>query len=423
MKKRLMLMLAAALCGLAVGAAAQTLPGVEVFSPGLVRAEEKAGGGERIAMQAEMTAADIAYARDLSVLGSMLSGMTFDYAGWGSLLQGGDRLALVKNGETLLALGIDRGEGGAMVTVNGEPFAVDLTGARDALSAADALAGTPLLERVPLASVCAWIEGLGEGDALPGGFRVSRAFDVRRTMSDDGTRLTRIDISGSIARAGEAPWEIAGYLRQPAGRSPKDTFELTAAQDADNSLELSYSSLRRSEVTRRDRQGTASVDTSLKAAGRLGGKKVSSRLSVYLRNEWTADGDSLSERITVSATLGHTDNRPSLRMLRLNDVSAKLRCVLRLTTLESGQETIDISNGASLSVVLDGNTFLDCTADMALCIGGAGEGAAATPAQALQEPAPRQALEPALRQAVLSLARGLYGSLSPSAMDKTESGL
>ena len=420
MKKRLMLMLAAALCGLAVGAAAQTLPGVEVFSPGLVRAEEKAGGGERIAMQAEMTAADIAYARDLSVLGSMLSGMTFDYAGWGSLLQGGDRLALVKNGETLLALGIDRGEGGATVTVNGEPFAVDLTGARDALSAADALAGTSLLERVPLASVCAWIEGLGEGDALPGGFRVSRAFDVRRTMSDDGTRLTRIDISGSIAREGEEPWVIAGYLRQPAGRSPKDTFELTAVQSEDNTLELSYSSLRQSEITRKDKAGTASVDTTLKAAGKLDGSKVTSRLTVYLRNAWTADGESLNEKITVSATLGHTDGRPGLRMQRLNDISAKLHFVLGLTTQEAGDAVIGVSDDATLSIVLDGNTFLDCAADMTLSVGG-------QPAQESPEPAgtiaPQEALEAAVQDAVVALARGLYPTLSASAKNKAESGL
>ena len=418
MKKRLMIALMLALCCLASGALSQTLPGVEVFSPGLVQLCRKAGDGEPVAMRATMTAADIAYARDLSVLGSMLSGTTFEYAGWGGFRQGGDRLSIVKNDETLLSAGLDRGETGASLTLNGQAFAVDLSGAQAALDTADALSGVSILERVPLASVCAWIEGLSAGDALPLGFTVSQAFAVERTMSDDGTRLTRIDISGSIAREGEAPWVIEGYLRQPAGRSPKDTFELTAVQDADNSLELSYSSVRQSEITRKDKAGTASVDTTLKAAGKLSGSKVTSRLTVYLRNAWTADGESLSEKITVNATLGHTDNRPGLRMQRLNDISAKLRFVLGLTTQEDAQEVIAVSDSATLSVVLDSNTFLDCAADMTFSVGGE----RAQEEQAAQ-PAPQEQLEGALQEAVVSLARALYPTLSESAKEKTEAGL
>ena len=419
MKKRLMIVLMMALCGLASAALGQTLPGVEVFSPGLVRLCEMAGSGEPVAMRATMTAADIAYARDLSVLASMLSGTTFDYAGWGGFAQGGDRLSIVKNDETLLSLGLDRGETGAVLTLNGQAFTVDLSRAQAALDTADALSGVSILERVPLASVCAWIEGLSVGDALPLGFTVTQAFTVEHTMSDDGTRLTRIDISGSIARGDEAPWVIEGYLRQPAGRSPKDTFELTAVQDADNSLELSYSSLRQSEVTRKDKAGTASVDTTLKAAGKLSGSKVTSRLTVYLRNAWTADGESLSEKITVSATLGHTDNRPALRMQRLNDISAKLRFVLGLTTQEDAQETIGVSDSATLSIVLDGNTFLDCAADMTFSVGCERAQEEAQTAQ----PAPQEQLEGALREAVVSLARALYPTLSESAKNKAESGL
>ena len=157
MKKRLMIVLMLALCGLASAALGQTLPGVEVFSPGLVRLCEMAGSGEPVALRATMTAADIAYARDLSVLASMLSGTTFEYAGWGGFVQGGDRLSIVKNDETLLSLGLDRGETGAVLTLNGQAFAVDLSRAQAALDTADALSGVSILERVPLASVCAWI--------------------------------------------------------------------------------------------------------------------------------------------------------------------------------------------------------------------------------------------------------------------------
>ena len=254
MKKRLMAALGLAMCLLASWASAQTLPSVEVFSPGLVRLSEKLGEGEPVQMRATMTATDMLYARDLSVLSSMLSGTQFVYDGWGSAAQGSDRFAIERDGETLLSL--------------------SAYGKQTQLL--DALAGTAMLERVPLLWVCEQIEALSPGDALPGGFQVTQAFVVERTMSDDGTRLTRIDIEGSIAREGETPWVIEGFLRQPAGRSPKDTFELTATQDEDNYLELSYSSLRQSEVTRKDKEGEMSVDVSFKVAGWLAGSKISS---------------------------------------------------------------------------------------------------------------------------------------------------
>lgn len=33
-------------------------------------------------------------------------------------------------------------------------------------------------------------------------------------MSDDGERLTKLDISGGLSIGGET-WQISGYLRQP----------------------------------------------------------------------------------------------------------------------------------------------------------------------------------------------------------------
>ena len=419
MKKRLMAALGLAMCLLASWASAQTLPSVEVFSPGLVRLSEKLGEGEPVQMRATMTATDMLYARDLSVLRSMLSGTQFVYDGWGSAAQGSDRFAIERDGETLLSLGMDRDGEAGQITVNGEVFGVDLPAYGKQIQLLDALAGTAMLERVPLLWVCEQIEALSPGDALPGGFQVTQAFVVERTMSDDGTRLTRIDIEGSIAREGETPWVIEGFLRQPAGRSPKDTFELTATQDEDNYLELSYSSLRQSEVTRKDKEGEMSVDVSFKVAGWLAGSKISSRLTVYLRNAWTADGENLKEKVTVNATLGLTDNTPGRQMQRLNDVSAKLRFVTTLTTTEAPMETIAFDEEATLSVVMDGNTFLDLAAEMTASVGG--DQPAAVPVT--QDSADAQQLQTALDNAIVTLVQGLYDGLSDSAKEEMEAGL
>ena len=88
-------------------------------------------------------------------------------------------------------------------------------------------------------------------------------------------------------------------------------------------------------------------------------------------------------------------------------------------TQEAGDAVVRVGDSATLSVVLDGNTFLDCAADMKLSAGGE---RAQTEAQSAQ-PAPQEQLEGALREATVSLARRLYPTLSESAKNKAESGL
>ena len=335
------------LCLLGCGAAgAQTLPSNEVFSPGLVKMAEMEKTRPSVRAEASVTIDKAMYARDLSVLSAMLKGTTLTYQGGAE----GETLSISKGGETL---GV---------------YAVPQSEALDALT--DRLLGTAVLERVPLASIAGWLEGLAEGDALGFGFAVSEPFALVRTMSDDGTRLTKINVSGAIAREGGAAYRVEGFLRQPAGRTPKDTFELTLKQDEDNFIELSYSALRENEVTRRDREGTASVRTTLKAAGKLAGSAVSSRLTVTMKNHWMADGDVLSERVSITASLTHEDKTPGRRMQRLNSVAAETKNTIRLTTHESGDETLSLTDAMELEVMLDENVFLAGSADVTVHVGG-----------------------------------------------------
>lgn len=394
---------AAALLALALlcaGAAAQTLPGVECFSPGLVQLSALEAQGPDVTAEAEVALEKAMYARDLSVLGSMLSGTTIGYA----RTAGEETLTIARGGETLGVYALPQAE-----TVN---------------AWLERLCGVAILERVPLASIADWLEGLAPGDALIGGFRVSEAFALERTMSDDGTRLTKIVFTaGSIARGDEAPWTVTGFLRQPAGRAPKDTFELTVTQDKDNFFELSYSALRESEIATKNKKGTASVRTALKAAGKLAGSSISSRLTVTTRNDWTADGESLSEKITVTTTLTHQDTTPGRRMQRLNDVDAQMKHVIRLTTLEAGQDAIALSDEVTLSVTMDSNEFLSGSAQVRMQVGGeAAAGAAdeATPGEPAPEGAVPEAITP---QAIAQLAARIYRQLGESTREKIAGGL
>ena len=356
------------LCLLGCSAAgAQTLPSNEVFSPGLVKMAELEKTRPAVQAEAGVAIDKAMYARDLSVLASMLKGTTLTYQSDAQ----GETLSVSRGGETL---GV---------------YAVPQNAALDALESR--LLGTAILERVPLATMADWLEGLKAGDALGFGFAVSEPFALVRTMSDDGTRLTKITVSGAIAREGEAAYRVEGFLRQPAGRAPKDTFELTFTQDEDNFIELAYSALRENEVTRKDKAGTASVRTALKAAGKLEGSSLSSRLTVTMKNQWTADGDALSERISITASLTHEDRRPGKRMQRLNSVAAQTKNTIRLTTHESGDEALSLTDAIEVEVTLDENTFLAGSADVTVRMGGDVQRPAMAPEEITPETAARLA--------------------------------
>ena len=398
-------------------ALAQQLPDIDIFSPGLIRLSEKMKEEPAVHMEAELSAVDAFYVRDLSVLSSMLKGtkLFYDYMPGGMFT---DSLRLEREGETLFSGAI----GETAAAVNGEAFSVRLSaltgmGEKETALLA-AVQNTAVLERAPLEQVESFLLAFEQGDELLFGYRIEEPFTSERTMSDDGTRLTRINITGSIAKEGEAPWVIKGYLKQPAGRAPKDTFELTAVKDEKNSLELNYSSTRQKEITKKNRAGKNSVDTHLKIAGKLGGYSINERLTSYLRNTWTADGENLSERITVSMTLEHQDSTPGRQMQRMNQAEAKMRHDIRLTTAESGNDAIDLTDAVTLSLVMDGNTVLDTAADTSMRIGGEVVLMADVPAAA-----PQRTLEEALDDAVGRIAQSTYAQMDASVKKKVLQGL
>ena len=429
MKRGFAALLAALLVGLCMPALSQTLPDIDCFSPGLVRVSEKLAAQEALRVEAQFSASDALYARDLSVFSEMLSGATFIYEGFGDE-NGADRLLIERDGKALFDAALSRDA--SALSLNGQTLALGAGalggllpggGMDEATAALLSLWGdAPLFERAPLTEVAAWIESLRVGDALPGGLTVTRAFSVERTFSDDGTRLTRIDIDGAIAPAGQEPYMVTGWLRQPAGRAPKDTFELTAVRDEDNRFTLTYSSTRASEITRRDQKGKATVQTTLRSEGKLEGSRIDSKLTVRLTNDWTADAEGLTEKITVSATLGHTDRTPGRRMQRLNDIAAETRAHINLRTAEADTGELAFATDATLSVKMDSNDFLNGSMTAAVTAGAQASfdaPVASDGAQALT----REELEATAGEAVRELAAGLYAQLSEKSLEKISSGL
>ncbi|MBP3426916.1 MAG: hypothetical protein J6M47_01495 [Clostridia bacterium] len=436
MKQTITCLLALLLVLLCAAAGAQTLPGIDCFSPGLIRVNQAAQAGAPVTAEAQLTIDNALYARDLSVLAAMLDGTAVRYAGE----TGADSLVIEREGRTLFsgAMAVDGdGAAGAAIELGGETYlfpseqdalaALPLGTALAAMSGmGDPMGGLPVLERVPLDRVAAWMEGLAAGDEIAAGYTAQAPFVLERTMSDDGTRLVRIDLSGSVAGEDGSVWAVEGFMRQPAGRAPKDTFEMTFTKDEDNMLELLYSSLRENTITRKNAAGETTVDTTLKLAGKLGGYGISSRLRVRQGNKWTADGENLSEKITVTATLTHQDKTPGRRMQRLNEVSGTIKNVISLTTKETddAKSGYALSDALTLEVIMDGNTFLKGGAQIALALGGEESGLAAAMLErgAAKEGSP-EALEAALADAVQALSAKLYPMLGEAALEKIEKGL
>ncbi len=409
-------------------AVAQTTPSVECFSPGWIRFSDAIAKSPSIHVDAAFTAEDALYARDLSVLSEMLRGTVITYDSSGDMKTGVDSLRISRNWEPLFDVSLSRDE--AVLCLGDEVYATTAEDLWTALGGdgadhpvwtalGEVLDHASIFERVPLEEVADGLLALQAGEALAGGFHVERAFNMQHTMSDDGTRLTRLDIDGAFSRDDEAPYEISGWLKQPAGRAPKDTFEISAIQDDQNQFTLYYSSTRESKIIQRDKQGEMHVQTTLRSEGKLDGYRIDSRLTVRLTNKWKANEEGLDERIILTATLGHTDRTPNRQMQRLNDISASLNATLELHTSEESILPMAIDNEAKLSITMDSFDFLNGSMSANIIVG---SDTVAFPEIAGQIKT-EQSIPQAVSDAVQQLAARLYAQLEESSREKIEKDL
>ncbi len=412
MKYKLGAVLALVMVLFAACAGAQQLPSISCFSPGLIQVSEKLRENPTISMDAELTVENAFYARNLSVLQAMLEGAVFHVEADGATSE----LTLSRNGETLMQAALTQDEQGARVSLDGTAYDIATPDEAAWADAPTFMQDTPILERVPLTSIAAWLEGMNAGDSVGFGAAAASAFDVKRTMSDDGERLTKLDISGGLVIDGET-WQISGYLRQPGGKSPKDTFELTAKKDDVNFLDLSYSATRKDEIEQKNRKGKTSVSTMFKSVGKLGGSAVNTVLKVNQKNEWMADGETLNEKITVSVNMTHKDNTPGKRMQRLNQIDAEGKNVIRIVTTNDAADSYTFADEVSGKVLMDSNTFLEGGAKLNVTVGGE------APKVVSGETADGAALSQAFEQAVQNLSRRLYRQMDEKTQKAVSNGL
>lgn len=404
-------------------ACAQELPGVDCFSPGFVELNERMKQGQAVSAEATLTAEHAFYARNLSVLKTLLDGTTLNYRGGGDT----DELTLSREGETLMHAALTADETQARLMLDGRTMDISellgLTATPDEAQSAKAdfaarIQATPILERAALTDMADTLENAKAGELLLPSVTVVRPFSVSRTMSDDGERMTKIHVDGSVRMGGEE-WTITGFIRHPGGKAPKDTAELVIEKDERSRLELTYSVLRKSEIEQKNRKGTASIAATFKLAGKIEGYAVHTTLRVNAQNNWTADGEKLNEKITVTATLAHKDNTPGKRMQRLNQVDAVNKNILRITTTDGGDDALNFTDEMSLKIEMDGNTFLEGGMKLSVTVGGEAPEAVGAEAQ----PADGQTVQAAFDSAVRALSTRLYAQLGEKTKQAIADGL
>ena len=404
-------------------ACAQELPGVDCFSPGLIKLNERMKQGQAVSAEATLTVENAFYARNLSVFKTLLDGTTFKYRGDGET----DELTLSREGEELMSAALTADDTQARLMLDGRTMDISaLTGLaatpdeaqRANLDFAEKIRTTPILERMALTEIADTLEDAKAGERLLPGVIVECPFSVSRTMSDDGERMTKILVDGSVRMGGEA-WTITGFIRHPGGKAPKDTAELVLKKDDDNWLEFSYSAVRKSEIEQKNRKGTASVAAAFKLAGKIDGYSVWTTLKVNTQNNWTADGEKLNEKITVTATLAHKDNTPGKRMQRLNQVDVVNKNILRITTTEDESDTQSFTDEMSLKIDMDSNTFLEGGMKLSVTVGGEAPKAVGTDAR----PADGQEVQAAFDSAIQTLSARLYAQLDEKTKQAIADGL
>lgn len=404
-------------------ACAQELPGVDCFSSGFVELNERMKQGQAVSAEATLTAEHAFYARNLSVLKTLLDGTTLNYRGGGDT----DELTLSREGETLMHAALTADETQARLMLDGQTMDISellgLTATPDEAQSAKAdfaakIQATPILERAALMDIADTLENAKAGELLLPSVTVVRPFSVSRTMSDDGERMTKIHVDGSVRMGGEE-WTITGFIRHPGGKAPKDTAELVIEKDERSRLELTYSVLRKSEIEQKNRKGTASIAATFKLAGKIDGYAVHTTLRVNAQNNWTADGEKLNEKITVTAKLAHKDNTPGKRMQRLNQVDAANKNILRITTTDGRDDALSFTDEMSLKIEMDGNTFLEGGMKLSVTVGGEAPEAVGAEAQ----PADGQTVQAAFDSAVRALSARLYAQLGEKTKQAIADGL
>jgi hypothetical protein len=346
------------------GAIAQTLPSADLISPGFSKWLETADTAEMTTLYVNGSVDQLFHIRDLSVLQSLLSLITIESCSGQvqgrdvsnvKLLTGNEIIAdaayIVDNTELRFSLGENQyAVPFSEFNLSGENISeFDLPAIRTFFSA------NSWIERMDMHRLS---EMLRTGEL----FRCIPGFDagelqVSESFSDDGLRLTRMNIDGYFFVASDV-WSVKGTIFKPGGNSPKDTAEFHLMKDENNRLDVTLSSKYTLEKGKSEQNGAVTGNCRINVAGKIGGYDITYVIGLKIRNDWSADGHILAERLTVTPSLNWTDKTPGRRTLHLNSGSLNVKNVIQITSSEDSEMVSEGTNQISMELKMDGESVV-----------------------------------------------------------------
>ncbi len=404
------------LCLFVLPSAAQTLPSVDIPSPGLARLQQMLQSEPVTTLSAAFSADELFHIRDLSLFQTMLEGtqVTITEAETEEGILTAARIT--RQGNLLLEMGITQREDGQMalsmegrsVLIDFSDFIPDTGLPADGFS--DWISGIPWGTRVPLSTMKELLPAEPRKDLISG-WAVG-PFVSQETWSDDGERLTRLDFSGSVNIGGEE-LKVEGFIRKPGGKSPKDTAEIHVTKDDNNTLTWSRSTSYRSETARKERQGTVTVTHRINCAGKLDGYAVSLTGTVKLTNKWTADGETLGEKETLSVSLKWQDKNPKLTHLHYESGEISMKNSMEMISTETAGSVQTAKDSSTLTI--KGRSYTPFSVGIGLQITPGGEIPEMVYAK---EKLSGEELADYFEEMMVTVAKRIYALLDQKARDK-----
>ena len=134
--------------------------------------------------------------------------------------------------------------------------------------------------------------------------------------------------------------------------------EIQLLKDDSTQLKLVMSGTYKTETVKKEQKGTVTGNVRVNIDGIWNGYRVTYILGLRVRNDWQADGEALSEKLTITPTLNWTDKTPGRRYMHLNTGEITVKDILQVSTLEERDTADSISEKITLSVIMDANTTL-----------------------------------------------------------------
>ncbi|MBQ8095205.1 MAG: hypothetical protein IJ242_16760 [Clostridia bacterium] len=350
------------LCGIAVSSAlSQTLPSADLLSPGFAKWIDSSVSGDAVHLEVNGSIEELFHIRDLSVLKSLLSQITLESTTGKTQKHEITHLRVRTGGEILSDIRYSTDMDSIHFTVDGNAYSLPYNELGISPIGEKPFEWLETLQSIFIRN--SWLERfdmdhlsklLTSGklvEQIP--FVETGTIQVTEGYSDDGLRLTRLALDGDVVCFGQQ-WQVTGSIFKPGGSAPKDTAEVQFIHDKDNSLKITLSSKYTPEKGSKNKTGAVTANARVNVNGKIGGYDVTYTFGLKVRNDWSTDGDILSEKLTVTPSLNWTDKTPGRRYQHLNSGSLTLKNVFRIMSRESDVQIISGTDETTVELTMDG---------------------------------------------------------------------